>query len=162
MHFEAIKKNISPVKILLVFLAWGFLSSKAAASSDIYCPAGTTYNTMYKLCMNSTEALGPFTEGMIKQCKMVKPKEYCEGGIWDIATAGLLRGTGICPRGSYFDYDIDGCTEGDLTNVAFGPFKKDQVRLCKKNGWGLKCDLMRWPIKILKGKVNPNPEKPKT
>jgi hypothetical protein len=159
MYLETLKHHTQPLKILFVLLACGFWSSKVLASSDIYCPVGTTFNKMYKLCMNSTEALGPFTQGMIKQCKMVKPKDYCEGGIWDITTAGLLRGTGICPRGSYFDYDIEGCTEGDLTNVAFGPFKMDQVRLCKKNGWGIKCDLMRWPLKILRGEVNPNPEK---
>ena len=124
---------------------------------EFYCPPGTNYNTTYGMCENTTEVIGPFPDAMVKRCHMVKQdKKFCEGGLWDLVTAGLIRRVGRCPFGTFLN-ENGACFEGDQTGMYYGPFTKDQVRTCKKSLWGSKCDQMKWSEWMLIGKTNPKP-----
>jgi hypothetical protein len=165
-----VQKTSRTIKLGLLIALMGvftFSENRSVASTfkiptDFYCPAGTNYNATYGMCENSSEVLGPFPAAMVKRCMTVKQdKEFCEGGMWDLATAGLIRRIGRCPFGTFLN-ENGACYEGDQSGLYFGPFTKDQVRICKQNKWGIKCELMKWPEAILLGKVNPKPDKPKT
>jgi murein DD-endopeptidase MepM/ murein hydrolase activator NlpD len=110
------------------------------AETKLFCPNGSTLDTTFRLCINGSEAIGPFTSVMIKECQKTKSASACAGLKWDADLARKLRGTGACMSGA--EKQTNGlCIEGDS---AFGPFPTAQVEKCKEAGGGLACENMRY------------------
>jgi len=109
-------------------------------STNVFCPADFSFDATYRLCVSSTEAVGPFTQSMISTCQNNGGGTSCTAGRWAVSFARSIRGTGSCMPGSTLDTSIDACVEG--TN-AFGPFSVSQVNACKSAGGGSACESMR-------------------
>jgi uncharacterized protein YvpB len=122
-------------------------------SSNAFCPVGFSFDATYRLCVSSTEAVGPFTVSMINTCKANGGGTGCDSGRWAVGFARSIRGTSACMPGSTLDASIDACVEG--TN-AFGPFTVSQVNACKAAGGGPACETMRVAKSILP-RVTANP-----
>ncbi|NBO38193.1 hypothetical protein EBU99_06390 [bacterium] len=123
----------------------------------IFCPTGTWYSRAEKLCVNETQAFGPFTRKMIELCKKYGGGESaCEGVTWARSFAANLRTTATCPRGSTYDQNLQTCVEG---SEVYGPFKVSDVDFCRQRGGGQVCETMRWsqsffPLRVRGGSAN--------
>lgn len=109
-------------------------------STNVFCPTGFSFDATYRLCVSSTEAVGPFTQSMVTTCQNNGGGTGCTASRWAVGFARSIRGTGSCMPGSTVDTTIDACAEG--TN-AFGPFSVTQVNHCKSVGGGTACESMR-------------------
>ncbi len=124
-------------------------------STNVFCPTGFSFDATYRLCVSSTEAVGPFTASMISTCKANGGGDVaCEGSRWAVSFARSIRGTGSCMPGATVDTTIDACAEG--TN-AFGPFSVTQVNHCKGLGGGSACESMRVAKTMLPKVASANP-----
>jgi peptidoglycan-N-acetylglucosamine deacetylase len=118
----------------------------------IECPSGYSLlkvgSAGGQLCVNGTDAWGPFTEEMKAGCVAAGGGPACESDRWGQAFALSLRGTGLCARGASFDEETGYCTEGAN---AFGPFPKALVDKCLAAGGGeVACRSARWNRNFLK------------
>lgn len=115
-----------------------------------WCPDGAVYNPIQKICTTSLYAIGPFSKEMQKSCENVRGvgSYDCKQDNWDIYFAGVLRGMSECPPGTNFNATLSACTD---SSFAYGPFTAKQVSECKDLNWGYVCEVMRWPLDILKG-----------
>jgi len=121
----------------------------------IACPAGYAPLTVGTdggvLCTDGTNAWGPFTRGMIVQCKAWGGGRTCETDRWALTVARRARGTGVCPTGARLDArDTAYCVEG---NDAFGPFPPEYVAECERRGGGRACRSSRWSLSLLRGTI---------
>lgn len=114
----------------------------AISSSVAWCPDGSSYDAVYRMCTTSTQALGPFTRQMIDQCKQYGGGDSaCEGTWWSAHFAKSIRGTGTCPPGATLDDKTGYCVD---SQNAYGPFSFALVDRCKRNGGGPACETARW------------------
>ncbi len=125
-----------------------FTPSNAGAQNSIqadpyFCPTGFSFQPDDHLCGNEEDALGPFSEAMIKACESSGGgKEACNGNTWAYRLAANLQGNKTCPRGTHYDKGIAECVDA---NNAYGPFRKSLVQKCKQKGGGeAACESMRW------------------
>jgi len=123
-------------------------------STNVFCPAGFSFDATYRLCVSSTEAVGPFTQSMVSTCQANGGGTGCTASRWAVSFARSIRGTGSCMPGSTLDTSIDACVEG--TN-AFGPFSVSQVNACKSVGGGTACESMRIAKGLLPVVATANP-----
>jgi hypothetical protein len=70
------------------------------AASALYCPEGFSYSASARLCVNAEEALGPFTEAMVADCKRFGGGDSCDNLTWERNFAQNLRGNAECPKGA--------------------------------------------------------------
>ncbi len=105
-----------------------------------FCKEGFSYDRTYHLCVDATQALGPFSPAMIASC------ERC-GGVgcadpsWPVEQARAARGTGACMPGTTAN-DRGLCVD---EKSAFGPFSPAHVQACLAEGGGEgACRSMRW------------------
>lgn len=98
------------------------------------CPAGFELRVVGRdggrYCLQDDKrVLGPFPRTMIDKCiAWGGGKDVCENGkTWGKAMALSARGRDACPDGTWYDFDVDYCTDGD--NV-FGPFPGYLVERC--------------------------------
>jgi peptidoglycan/xylan/chitin deacetylase (PgdA/CDA1 family) len=123
-----------------------YAPSKPKVLGPIECPVGYTLTSVGteggRLCTDGTNAWGPFTQGMVAECKRFGGGPACDGLRWSQNMAINLRGTGVCPVGASFDEETTYCVEG--VN-AFGPFPKSLVEKCVEKGGGeATCQSARW------------------
>lgn len=128
---------------------------RAGDLGAIACPTGySPLNVGTKggaLCTEGTHAWGPFTRGMVAQCKAWGGGRTCETDRWALGLAVNARGTGVCPAGAHLDArDTAYCVEG---NNAFGPFPPDYVAECERRGGGQACRSSRWSLSLLRGTI---------
>jgi len=110
------------------------------AASALYCPEGFSYSASARLCVNAEEALGPFTEAMVADCKRFGGGDSCDNLTWERNFAQNLRGNAECPKGA--SRTLGGlCVEG---GHAYGPFSQQLVETCQRNSGGQGCLTMRW------------------
>jgi hypothetical protein len=119
-----------------------------------WCPEGAVHNPIQQLCMTSTHAIGPFSHEMIRSCENARGagSQECHEQNWDIFFAGVLRGTSRCAPGTNWENTLQACTDSEF---AYGPFSDSQVGNCKQLNWGFSCEIMRWPLDILRGRKAP-------
>jgi hypothetical protein len=112
-------------------------------TADLVCPAGFAFEAASRLCVNATEAAGPFPPAMVAQCLQLGGADGCDKDRWAVQFARDLRGTGACPPGTAPDARKGGyCAEGD---DLYGPFRKADVDVCLANGGGEACTAkVRW------------------
>ena len=114
----------------------------AQARENYFCPNGFQYDKIYRLCISNQEAVGPFTNKMIAQCKdFGGGSRTCEGTRWEVNFARNLREKTICPPGARFDFEISQCIEGK--NV-YGPFTESIVTQCQASEGEAVCETMRY------------------
>ena len=120
----------------------------------LWCPDGAVYHPTHKLCITSQYAVGPFSREMKRSCENVRGSRSreCSEDNWDIFFAGIIRGSSPCPPGTNLSSELDACIDADF---AYGPFKSSQVQQCRKQNWGFACEIMRWPLAILRGEEAP-------
>ncbi len=130
------------------------LLSGGVSKMILWCPEGAIYHPMHKLCISSQYALGPFSPEMKRSCENVRGIQsyQCSEHNWDIFFAGIIRGPGACPPGTSQNQELNACTD---SNFAYGPFTSSQVQQCKKLNWGFVCEVMRWPLAVLRGEQAP-------
>ncbi len=112
----------------------------------IECPAGYSLIDIGsqggKLCVDGTNAWGPFTQGMVDQCRAWGGGDACQTDRWGQRLAISARGDGLCPRGASFDSETRYCQEA---GNAFGPFPAELVARCIRYGGGeTTCRSARW------------------
>lgn len=100
----------------------------------ISCPSGFDLRMIGReggryCAKGDTQVLGPFPEEMIEKCiAWGGGGEICrDGKTWGTELALAARGSGLCPTGSWYDYDVDYCSDG--VNV-YGPFPEALVNRC--------------------------------
>jgi GH25 family lysozyme M1 (1,4-beta-N-acetylmuramidase) len=113
------------------------------AANAVFCPAGFAHDTDFNLCASATDAVGPFTEAMIRRCIDAGGSDAaCRSLRWNVGFARSIRGRDDCPPGARRDASAGGhCVEGD--NV-FGPFTFAEVDRCKARRGGAVCEGYRW------------------
>lgn len=111
-------------------------------STELVCPPGSTLDTSgSKLCVDGDSAVGPFTWEMKQICRKADRGDACNMGYWGLAFARSIRGSGVCPPGAT-QSDRGICIEG---RDAFGPFTREHVDACVKNGGGDVCtNSLQW------------------
>ena len=121
---------------------------------SIACPAGFELQfvgrELGRYCMSpEKKVLGPFPEEMILKCiDWGGGEDACRNSrTWGQSLALSARGYGQCPLGSFYDFDVDYCSDG--TNV-YGPFPENLVNRCLAftNG-SAACSSARWSRKVL-------------
>ena len=119
-----------------------------------WCPDGAVFNPIQKLCMTSLYAIGPFSQDMKRSCENSRGSGSpdCAEDNWDIFFAGVLRGTSECPPGTKASATLSVCSD---ETYAYGPFTLSQVNNCRDLNWGFVCEVMRWPLGILRGEKAP-------
>lgn len=118
------------------------LAHPDASGNERYCPSSFEYSREEKLCVNASEALGPFTREMISLCKKYGGGESaCESQRWSRSFAAKIRQSAECPLGSELDLQLSICRAGD---EVFGPFSFDDVQSCRAKGGASVCETMRW------------------
>jgi|GEM_PF-4294872 len=124
------------------------------AGSDLFCPAGASFDVASRMCTAGSNAVGPFTLEMKQRCKATKSVSECESQVWDLSFARGIRGTGACMPGAA--QRVAGvCVEG---SDAYGPFTVDHVANCKKFGGGNVCEAStRWSAQFAESTLPPAP-----
>lgn len=111
---------------------------------DFYCPAGTTYDGAYQLCVGADLAVGPMTGPMVDACRACGLGATCDEADWPEDLARSLRGADPCWPGTQPTEDparYPYCVDADY---AWGPFPPDMVARCQGAGGGNSCESMRW------------------
>lgn len=116
----------------------------------VACPSGWGASDELKLCTQGNLALGPFTEKMLEQCEKSYTQDICSQDVWPLEIATALRGTDTCMLGATLS-DSGDCVEGSFQ---YGPFRKEFVERCQRDGEQVDCESMRWsaPALALDGK----------
>lgn len=105
----------------------------------VFCPAGSTFSILSRLCIKGNEAVGPFTKSMIDTCR-AKNYSFCDQPLWPLGPTKSLRGVGICPVGSTLNSQGD-CVENGFI---YGPFRHEFVNKCKRTHLQSDCESLRW------------------
>jgi len=124
-----------------------------------WCPVGALYHPVHQLCLTNQYALGPFPQKMQQDCENFRGKNSpdCSEENWDIFFAGILRGSARCPAGSEFSADVSACVDA---KYGYGPFTPEQVNRCRALQWAYTCEIMRWPLAVLRGEKAPPAQAP--
>ncbi|MDP3277814.1 MAG: C39 family peptidase [Deltaproteobacteria bacterium] len=109
---------------------------------QVFCSTGFAFDAAFRLCVNATEAVGPFTTSMITSCQSAMGgTAACQGNRWSVTMARSVRTNAVCPPGASVDSTLRHCREGDQV---FGPFSRAEVALCRTKGGGEVCETHRW------------------
>jgi hypothetical protein len=121
---------------------------------EIACPTGFKLHSIGRdggrYCMQDGErVLGPFPQDMIDKCiAWGGGDSTCRTAeTWGRKLALSARGYDTCPLGTWYDFDVDYCTDG--LNV-FGPFPEYLVQRCidfTKDR--VVCRSARWSQRVL-------------
>ncbi len=104
----------------------GSLSLSDATNS--YCPRGSRLDSRFWLCIQGSEALGPFSPGMVTACQAAGGGDAaCSSAKWNADFARKLRGDGDCPKGTTLDTRLSQCAADD---DVYGPFSNAFVQTC--------------------------------
>jgi hypothetical protein len=120
----------------------------------IRCPEGYGLHVVGReggrYCMKGeTQVLGPFPQDMVDKCiAWGGGEDICRNGkTWGKKLALAARGNGLCPAGSWYDFDVDYCSDG--VNV-YGPFPDVLVQRCIAfTGDQAVCLSGRWSQRVL-------------
>jgi hypothetical protein len=132
-------------------------------SGDLFCPPGTQANLTLRLCVDASNAYGPFTKQMVEGCKAggggapcTATKEFVIDGRkvyvprWNRDFAISLRGNAYCMAGSQPDSAHPSyCVEESYQSYSgnrevYGPFPTHLVQKCFQAGGGDACYANRW------------------
>jgi hypothetical protein len=121
---------------------------------SVSCPAGSEMFLIGRdggrYCMTPDNRVrGPFTDSMIAQCiDLGGGEDACRNSAtWSKSLALKTRGRGICPEGTWYDYDVDYCS--DDVNV-FGPFPEKLINRCIAfTNDSVVCNSGRWSRKVM-------------
>lgn len=127
-------------------------------AAPLACPAGFAPADAGmgggKLCVSSSEAAGPFTQGMQNLCREKGGGDACSNPRWSRDLAIWLHGQGRCPVGATFDGPLNACVEGEH---AYGPFSQELVKRCQsasQNPDSPACASNRWSKTFLVSLMN--------
>lgn len=123
----------------------------APPTEDYFCLQGGSVKSVGNgglLCRLGNEAIGPFPEGMRRNCADRGGGSACEKNNWAWDFAVSVYGSGDCPRGASRDSVSGYCAEG---SNAFGPFPVRFVEKCLQQGGGeVTCRSGRWNLSFLR------------
>ena len=103
-------------------------SLRLSDATNSYCPVGSRLDSKYWLCIQGSEALGPFPPGMVTACQAAGGGDgTCSSAKWNADFARKLRGDGDCPKGTTLDTKLSQCAADD---DVYGPFSTAFVQAC--------------------------------
>ncbi len=91
-------------------------------------------------------ALGPFTQRMVKQCQDWQQGSVCNTQQWPEALYLKAYGQERCPDGSRLNQILNYCVEG---TDALGPFSKDIIAACENIDGGKACQSTRMSSRLV-------------